>query len=54
MEKGVDVKFPREVIKESFTAGLIADGEVWMDMLQKRNLMSHTYNETIPGWLTHL
>ncbi|WP_373515047.1 nucleotidyltransferase substrate binding protein [Persicitalea sp.] len=40
----VVVKFPREVIKEAFKYGLL-DGEVWLDMLQKRNLMSHTYDE---------
>lgn len=45
--QGVDAKFPREVIKESFAADLIEDGEIWMDMLEKRNLMSHTYEESI-------
>ena len=45
--KGVEVKFPRDVIKEAFKYELIEDGELWMDMLQKRNLMSHTYNETL-------
>ena len=25
---------------------MIEDGELWMDMLQKRDLMAHTYNET--------
>ena len=39
----VVVKFPREVIKEAFKYGLL-DGEVWLDILQKRNLMSHTYD----------
>lgn len=41
----VNVKFPREVIKESFHYELIQDGDIWMDMLEKRNLLSHTYNE---------
>ena len=44
--KDIPVKFPREVIKESFRYDLIADGETWMDMLDKRNLMTHTYDET--------
>jgi nucleotidyltransferase substrate binding protein (TIGR01987 family) len=43
--KNVDVKFPRDVIKESFKYELISDGEVWLDMLDKRNLMTHTYDE---------
>ncbi len=44
--KGVEVLYPRDVLKEAFKTGLIADGELWMDMLDSRNLMSHTYKET--------
>lgn len=44
-EKDVEVKFPRDTIKEAFQYEIIGNGEIWMDMLQKRNLMSHTYNE---------
>src|SRR5690625_1248859 len=42
----VDAGYPREVIKSAFHYGLINDGEVWMDMLEKRNLLAHTYDET--------
>jgi nucleotidyltransferase substrate binding protein (TIGR01987 family) len=45
-EKNVEVKFPRDAIKEGFKYEVLDNGEVWLDMLQKRNLMSHTYNET--------
>ncbi len=45
-EKKVDVKFPKDTIKEAFKYELIEDGDTWMDMLEKRNLMAHTYNET--------
>jgi nucleotidyltransferase substrate binding protein (TIGR01987 family) len=41
----VTAGYPREVIKSAFHYGLIKDGEVWMDMLEKRNLMAHTYDE---------
>ena len=41
----VTAEFPREVIKSAFHYGLIESGEVWMDMLEKRNLMAHTYDE---------
>lgn len=41
----VDAKFPREVIKEGFHFEIIDDGDVWMDMLEKRNLLAHTYDE---------
>ncbi|MGI6413307.1 MAG: nucleotidyltransferase substrate binding protein [Syntrophomonadaceae bacterium] len=43
--QGVIATFPREVIKEAFRYELIKDGETWMDMLEKRNLLAHTYNE---------
>lgn len=36
---------PRSVLKEAFAAGILEDGQVWMDMLDHRNLLSHTYNE---------
>ena len=42
---GVEAKFPREVIKMSFHYEIIEDGEIWMDMLEKRNLLAHTYDE---------
>lgn len=43
--QSVEVKFPRDTIKQAFHYDLLADGEVWMDMLEKRNLIAHTYNE---------
>ena len=36
---------PRNVIRQAFQAGLIGDGETWLDMLTDRNLMSHTYSD---------
>ena len=35
---------PRNVIREAYAAGLISDGEVWIDLLTDRNLMAHTYD----------
>lgn len=43
--QGEDVKFARDVIKKGFNTEIIVKGEVWLEMLQKRNLMAHTYNE---------
>ena len=34
----------RSTVREAFKRGLIVDGEAWMDMIEKRNLSSHTYN----------
>ncbi len=35
---------PRSVIKQAFTAKIITDGQTWIDMLEQRNAMSHTYD----------
>ena len=35
---------PRNVIKEAFAAGLIQDGQVWIDMMLHRNILAHTYD----------
>lgn len=37
----------RSTAREAFKRGLVLDGEVWMDMIEKRNLSSHTYNLTV-------
>ncbi len=42
---GVVAKFPREVLKQAFQAEIIDQGESWIDMLEKRNLLAHTYDE---------
>ena len=47
--KEVIAQFPRDVIKEAFKNKIIKKGETWLDMLEKRNLMSHTYDETNAG-----
>lgn len=36
---------PRSVVKEAYKQRLIDDGEVWLDILEDRNLTSHTYDE---------
>ena len=36
---------PRSVIKQAFAAKIIEDGQTWIDMLEQRNLMSHTYDD---------
>jgi len=40
-----DLYGSRDTIRKGFAAGLIEDGEGWMDMLISRNKTSHTYNE---------
>lgn len=41
---GVKVFLPKEVIKEAFSAEIISDGQIWIDMLSARNSTSHEYN----------
>jgi nucleotidyltransferase substrate binding protein (TIGR01987 family) len=41
----------RSAVREAFKRGLIEDGEVWMDMIEKRNLSSRTYNLEIAAAL---
>lgn len=35
---------PRYVIKQAFASKIIQNGQVWINMFEHRNLMSHTYN----------
>ncbi len=44
-QMGIDAPFPREVIKQSFKTKLIEDGHTWIKMLDKRNALTHTYDE---------
>jgi nucleotidyltransferase substrate binding protein (TIGR01987 family) len=37
---------PRQVLKDAFAAKILTEGAVWMDMLDHRNLLSHTYDST--------
>ncbi|MYC95876.1 MAG: nucleotidyltransferase [Caldilineaceae bacterium SB0661_bin_32] len=35
----------RDSTRAAFVANLIENGETWMEMIQSRNLTTHTYNE---------
>lgn len=41
---GTHVTFARDVLKEAFAAQIIKNGHLWLEMLEKRNQLSHTYN----------
>ncbi|WP_289021913.1 nucleotidyltransferase substrate binding protein [Desulfobacter postgatei] len=45
--EGYDEKTPRSVIRRAFETGFLSEDEteIWLDSLEKRNLLSHTYNE---------
>lgn len=45
-ERGVGPLYgSRDATRAGFKAGLLGDGETWMQMIQSRNLSSHTYDE---------
>ena len=42
-----DIIGSRGSVREAFKRGLVEDGALWMDMISKRNLSSHTYNQAL-------
>ena len=40
---------PRSVVKAAFESRVLKDGKIWLDMLDHRNLLSHTYDEATFG-----
>lgn len=38
---------PRMVLKRAYTAGMIADEQLWLDALASRNNVAHSYNEAV-------
>lgn len=48
-ESGVIIEpvTPRNVIKLAFAAKLLNNAQVWIDMMEHRNLLSHTYDEAV-------
>lgn len=35
----------KNAVRLAFNVKIISNGEIWMDMIKSRNLMSHTYDE---------
>ncbi len=46
-EKGVEVQYPKDVLRQAYKGGLIDDEHIWLKMLSDRNLTSHTYDEKL-------
>jgi nucleotidyltransferase substrate binding protein (TIGR01987 family) len=44
----------KDATRRAFSAGLIRDGEIWMEMIQSRNRSTHTYNEKIANEIADL
>ena len=43
----VEVNSPKGIIKEAFNKDVIKDGQLWIDMLDARNRLSHIYDENM-------
>lgn len=43
--EGFTIKSPRQAIQTAFQSELVQAGHIWIDALEKRNLMAHTYDE---------
>lgn len=44
---GLVTASPRDAWKKAYAAGWIESDRIWLDMLDDRNLTSHTYNESL-------
>ena len=42
-----NIQGSRDAFRIAFERGLISDGDIWMDMIKKRQLTVHTYNEDV-------
>lgn len=47
IEKGLEVNYPKETIREAFAARIISNEDIWIQMLNDRNMTSHTYDEQL-------
>ena len=45
--KGMDVRNPRDALREALQQGMIDDGNGWTLLHEKRNLTTHTYDEAL-------
>ena len=42
-----DVSSPKKAIQKAFSNSLIKDGDLWIEMQEDRNRMSHLYDQTV-------
>jgi len=53
ISEGYEVNTPRETVRKAFAASLILDVDGWLDALDHRNILSHTYNKATAEWAKH-
>lgn len=42
---GMEIRNPRHAFRHAFQQGWIDDEQQWLDMIEDRNLVAHSYNE---------
>ena len=42
-----EIKYPKNTIKEGFNKDIIENGQLWINMLDARNRLSHIYDESM-------
>lgn len=43
--EGLDCNSPRDCLRKAYSSGIISDEELWLNMLDDRNITSHIYDE---------
>ena len=46
-EKGIIRRSPKDCFKQAFSYGLIENEDIWINIIQDRNLTTHTYQEEL-------
>lgn len=51
--QGLEINFPKEVLRTGYRSQLINDETVWIKMLNDRNQTSHSYNHDLAEEIYH-
>ncbi len=46
-EYGIEVNGPKKVMQQAYASNLINHEEIWIEMLDDRNMTSHTYDKAL-------
>lgn len=53
IEFGIEVNGPKKVMQQAYASKLIDDENMWIKMLDDRNLTSHTYDKDLADKIYH-
>lgn len=43
MKQGIEINSPRATFQQAYSMKLIDNEQIWLEMMENRNLMSHAY-----------